>query len=60
MINDDDDNDNDYRKALYDMASSYWILEKLQMVGIASNIRHIIKAFTTTLPIVGKLIQRKI
>ena len=42
------------------MASSYWILEKLQMVGIASNIRHIIKAFTTTLPIVGKLIQRKI
>ena len=56
MINDDDDNDNDYRKALYDMASSYRILEKRQMVEKASNIRHIIKAFTTALPIVGKLI----
>ena len=55
MIN-DDDNDNDYRKALYDMASSYRILEKLQMVEKASNIRHITNAFTTALPIVGKLI----
>ena len=40
------------------MASSYnyRILEKLQMVEKASNIPHIIKAFTTVLLIVGKLI----
>ena len=41
-MNDNDNNDDDYRKA-NNMTPYCWILETLQMIGRASNIRHIIK-----------------